>query len=180
MKSALVLTAQMIPHKIYPWQKSICAAISGDVDVLEEYEDETISGPSLSIQNPAVIRIRKSITKTKKNPTFSRGNVYGWYKYKCQYCGKKFKAKDLNYDHVLPQSRGGPTDWTNIVPSCRGPKGCNARKNNRTPEEAGMKLLNQPRKPASLPITGIIALPRNVPDLWLPYLEGHRTISLVG
>jgi 5-methylcytosine-specific restriction endonuclease McrA len=177
MKSALVLTAAMVPHKIYVWHKSVCAALSGDVDVLEEYEDETISGPSLSIQNPAVLRIRKSMVKTKKRACFSRGNVYSYYGHRCQYCGVRFKARDLNYDHVMPRHRGGPTDWNNVVPSCYS---CNERKGGRTPEEAGMKLLRLPSQPSSLPIVGVIALPRHVPEIWLPYLEGHRTMQAVG
>ena len=176
---ALVLSPWMAPHKTYDWPKSVCAVLSGDVDVLEEYE-ETISAPSLTMRIPAVLRLRKHLAKVKKNPKFSRGNIYQAFKYRCAYCGEKRKAKDLTYDHVLPRSRGGRTDWSNIVPACAGSKGCNSRKDNRTPEEAGMKLLVHPRQPHELPLVGVIALPKIVPVEWEPYLVGHRTMQLVG
>jgi 5-methylcytosine-specific restriction endonuclease McrA len=64
----------------------------------------------------------------------------------CQYCGKKFDSSELNIDHVKPTSRGGKTTWTNTVLSCIP---CNDRKANRTPEEAGMRLLREPHVPSS-------------------------------
>ncbi len=53
-------------------------------------------------------------------------------------------GKTFTIDHVLPKSRGGLTSWTNTVSSCVT---CNSKKDNKTPEEAGMKLLNQPHVP---------------------------------
>jgi 5-methylcytosine-specific restriction endonuclease McrA len=47
-------------------------------------------------------------------------------------------------DHVHPKSKGGLTEWENIVVSCTD---CNSYKANRTPEEAGMTLLRKPVKP---------------------------------
>jgi len=65
--------------------------------------------------------------------------------YTCQYCGHKFKSKDLNIDHVIPRSRGGKRSWTNLVCSCFV---CNNdKKQDRTPAEAGMKLIRKPIKP---------------------------------
>lgn len=95
---------------------------------------------------PSVIRLRiyKHIpirlqVVTRKNILLRDGNV-------CQYCGKKFKSDDLTLDHVIPKSRGGGKNWSNLVSSC-GP--CNRRKDDRTPEEAGMPLLHRPL-PASV------------------------------
>ena len=62
----------------------------------------------------------------------------------CQYCGEKFDTRDLNLDHVIPRQHNGPTTWENIVCSCIP---CNSRKSNKTPEQAGMNLIRQPRKP---------------------------------
>ena len=41
-------------------------------------------------------------------------------------------------------SRGGRDIWSNVVAAC---KACNARKGNRSPEEAGMALLAIPYVP---------------------------------
>ena len=62
----------------------------------------------------------------------------------CMYCGNQFGANLLTRDHVLPVSRGGDSVWENCVTACRG---CNQRKDDRTPEEAGMKLLAVPYTP---------------------------------
>lgn len=60
--------------------------------------------------------------------------------YRCQYCGKPGST----IDHVHPQSRGGENTWWNLVAACFG---CNNSKADRTPEEAGMKLLRTPFEP---------------------------------
>lgn len=56
------------------------------------------------------------------------------YNHLCAYCGA---SSILEQDHVVPLSCGGSHDISNIVPACRS---CNARKNDKTPEEAGMTL----------------------------------------
>lgn len=62
----------------------------------------------------------------------------------CLYCGKQFSVSQLTRDHVMPVSRGGDCVWENCVTACRH---CNQRKDDRTPEEAGMKLLAVPYTP---------------------------------
>src|SRR5579885_118810 len=62
----------------------------------------------------------------------------------CLYCGEQFAASELTRDHVVPVSRGGQCVWENCVTACRS---CNQRKDDRTPEEAGMKLLAVPYTP---------------------------------
>jgi hypothetical protein len=62
----------------------------------------------------------------------------------CAYCGETFKVLDLTREHVVPISKGGPDKWTNVVTSCGG---CNKLKDDRTPQDAGMKLLYVPYAP---------------------------------
>lgn len=62
----------------------------------------------------------------------------------CAYCGEVFKTSELEQEHVVPASQGGPTSWENLVSSCHRD---NQRKRNRTPEQAGMPLLYLPYKP---------------------------------
>lgn len=63
---------------------------------------------------------------------------------RCRYCGEVVNWRDrrgpsgATYDHVDPT---GPNSYANVVVACRG---CNARKGNRTPEGAGMVLLDPP------------------------------------
>lgn len=62
---------------------------------------------------------------------------------RCGYCGDRAHT----VDHIRPRSRGGPNTWANLVACCAP---CNTRKADRTPEEAGMRLLWQPRVPDPL------------------------------
>src|SRR5712691_9815844 len=55
-------------------------------------------------------------------------------------------------DHVVPRSRGGKGTWENLVWSS---KDVNARKGNRLPHEAGLKLLSVPHAPKELPVTAL-------------------------
>ncbi|MDO9379798.1 MAG: HNH endonuclease [Nocardioidaceae bacterium] len=58
----------------------------------------------------------------------------------CAYCGGRAET----VDHVVPRSRGGLLTWDNAVAACVR---CNHRKADRTPAEAGMRLLIVPGPP---------------------------------
>jgi len=83
---------------------------------------------------------------TKRRPKFSRHNVYRRDRNKCQYCGNKFKTDELTLDHVIPKSKGGEMTWENIALACIP---CNAKKDNRTPKQAGMMLIREPYRPTA-------------------------------
>jgi 5-methylcytosine-specific restriction endonuclease McrA len=163
----------MQPHQAVSWQEAVVLAYLGKADVLEHY-DVHVSSPSTSIRLPAVVRLKKPIARTKKDVKFSRANIYARDDLRCQYCGERKHARALTYDHVFPFSRGGKTEWTNIVSAC-GP--CNRRKANRTPEEAGMRLLKRPIAPRTLPLASIFALPKTIPSAWAPYLGERGAMS---
>ena len=59
----------------------------------------------------------------------------------CAYCSGHFPELELTVEHILPVSRGGRHEWTNVVTACRS---CNTRKGSRRPEEARMPLLYVP------------------------------------
>lgn len=51
----------------------------------------------------------------------------------------------LTLDHVIPKSRGGLKSWGNLS-SCCVP--CNQKKGNKTPSEARMDMLKEPKEPS--------------------------------
>lgn len=63
----------------------------------------------------------------------------------CAYCGNVYTHGKLTRDHVHPKSKGGPDVWQNVVTACRG---CNQRKDDRTPEQAHMQLIYVPYVPS--------------------------------
>lgn len=98
---------------------------------------------------PEVIALNQIDRMPTQAVTFSRRNVFRRDKMTCQYCGKHPGSKELTIDHVVPRSQGGQSSWTNCVLACVE---CNSRKAGRTPTEAGMRLRNQPTRPAWKPI----------------------------
>lgn len=103
---------------------------------------------------PRIIRLTSTsyFPNGKRQLRPTRANIMARDDYTCQYCENTPNKKDLNLDHVIPSSRGGSSDWDNLVTSCRR---CNTFKANRTPNEAGMKLLRAPFKPK--PVEGLVS-----------------------
>ncbi len=78
-----------------------------------------------------------------------------------------FHEPGLNLDHVVPRDRGGPTSWENIVCSCIP---CNTRKANRTPQEAGLRLVKKPKRPKWRPFVQI-SLGGIHDDSWKQFID---------
>jgi 5-methylcytosine-specific restriction endonuclease McrA len=81
--------------------------------------------------------------------SFSRRNIFKRDYWACQYCGTQPGGDELTIDHVIPRSQGGTSTWENCVLACVG---CNKRKADRTPKQAGMKLSKTPVRPMWKPV----------------------------
>lgn len=118
-------------------------------DVPLQPHDEVVLTPSMAIRVPRVIALKDFDRLPRQEVKFSRHNVYVRDGSRCQYCGHKFSSAELSLDHVIPLSRGGSSNWENVVCCCLA---CNVRKGNRMPHEAQMKLIQPPRKPRWHPV----------------------------
>jgi 5-methylcytosine-specific restriction endonuclease McrA len=165
-EQTLVLNQGYEPIKIVPWWRAVQLLALGKVEVVEEY-DRDVRSTYLVIKMPAVVRLVRAFRRHRKPVKFSRVNIYGRDNYRCQYCGHKKPIVDLTYDHVLPRSRGGLTTWTNIVTACST---CNLKKADRTPSEARMPLLREPKQPVDLPAILIKVSSESAPAAWRDYL----------
>lgn len=143
----LVLNASWEPINKVPWEDAITLILKGEVEVVEEYEDQFIRSVSITFKMPSVVRFLKMVAGRKRRIKFNRSNVYQRDGGQCQYCGIKVKLKDFTYDHVTPRAQGGITRWENIVVACTE---CNQRKGGRTPAQANMRLRANPRKPTKV------------------------------
>lgn len=166
MDNVLLLSISYEPIKVIDWKKAITMLFLGKVEVIEEYGHD-IHSVSFTIKLPSVVRLLNAVKRNSKPVKFSRQNIYARDRYKCQYCGEKYPPEDLTYDHVLPKSRGGRTEWTNIVTCCID---CNRKKGGKTPREASMKLLKKPVMPAWVPAVRVTIGFKNVPQTWREYL----------
>ena len=114
-----------------------------------ELEHESIGTPGRRIRIPRVIVLMAFDRLPRSRIRFSRLNIYARDDNTCQYCSRKLPRAELNLDHVVPRSHGGVTSWENVVCSCIP---CNLRKANRTPDQAGMRLLKAPVRPRWSPL----------------------------
>lgn len=168
MEQTLVLNATYEPLKIVHWQRAMILWAQGKVEVLAEHDVEKRS-VQFTFKLPSVVRLLKFVrTRIKADAVpFTRANIYRRDDFTCQYCGEEFSTEDLTFDHVIPASRGGRRDWTNIVTACLP---CNRKKDDQTPVEAGMVLRKLPRKPSPSPVFKVSVGFRKVPASWRDWL----------
>lgn len=147
MESTLLLSTAYEPIKIISWRKAVVLSYLEKVEVVEHY-DRRIHSPSISISLPAVVRLNRYVRHLPRKVKFSRQNLYHRDNFTCQYCNKPKPAHQLTYDHVIPRSRGGKTNWTNIVTACIR---CNLKKGNKLLHQINYRLLKEPKEPKWLP-----------------------------
>lgn len=169
----LVLDTSYIPVARVHWQRALTLLFMGKVEIVEEYEDREIRSVTMVLKMPSVVRFIRAMRAKKKAIKFSRENVYSRDNGKCQYCGNKVPRASLTYDHVVPRAQGGKTEWTNIVIACGT---CNQKKGNRTPAQAGLKLLSTPVRPKKLPdhMTFTLQWKKDDPPSWKDWLASHH------
>ena len=165
MERTLLLNQGYEPISVISWRKAICLLTLDKVEVVETYQRD-IRSAFLVFKMPAVVRLLRAFRRHKKQVKFSRQNVLARDRWRCQYCGDKKPTAELTYDHVIPRSRGGKTNWENIVTACVC---CNAKKANRTPMQAKMRLRRPPKRPAWVPIFSVQISRASMPDAWRDY-----------
>ncbi len=114
-----------------------------------------------ALRVPTVIVAVNFAKVPKKRPKLCAKTIRERDGHRCQYTGKLLRPDEGSLDHVLPRSRGGKDEWGNLVWS---DKTVNAKKGNRLPHEAGLKLLAVPRAPKELPVTALIRNAHGIVD----------------
>ena len=87
----------------------------------------------------------------------------------CQYTGRKLTHKEADIDHIIPISRGGKNTFSNMVVSDID---VNRKKADKTPQEAGLKLIRTPVEPSPVPISSTITDSKH--PAWGPFLLKNK------
>jgi len=153
-------------YQLYTWEEW-CVAKSVPVDAMVD-ENHYLRSQHVFIRKPEVIVLGKFAGFPNKGLPFSRRGIYERDNFQCQYCGKFVSRKSATIDHVLPVSRGGKTTWLNCTTSCMP---CNQRKADRTPDQAGLRLKQDPFRPTKqqLLLKGVKML-----DSWKAFLTADQ------
>ena len=187
--NVLVLNKSFLPVQITTVRRAFCLLYAGIAKAVNsQYEtfdyaswhqlsiernDETIGLVDRAIKIPRVILLTAYDRVPKRRVRFSRHNIFARDKNTCQYCGKKFLRLDLNLDHIIPRSQGGTSTWENVVCSCHQ---CNRKKGGKTPEQARIKLISQPKRPVWTPPLNV-SLREVMCKEWVPFLDFMVDIS---
>ncbi len=104
---------------------------------------QELSGERSRVVSSSIVMIRGRYRSPsgRGHVGLSKHRLFARDRQVCAYCGAHCSEADLTVEHIVPVSRGGRHEWTNVVTACRP---CNTRKGNRRPEEANMPLLYVP------------------------------------
>ena len=128
--------------------------------------DNAVGTSRGSFRVPTVIVLSNFERMPLARPKLSVRNLWLRDGGRCQYSGRELAPGEGNVDHVLPRSRGGGTTWGNCVLADRR---INTRKADRTPEEAGLKLVRCPQEPRVVPATALLRNHHGIAD-WEVFL----------
>lgn len=184
--TTLVLNADYQPLSTWPpsvisARDAVHAACRDRVSVVETWEGAFFRSPSTRVPVPRVVALRQ-YAPVHGAPKFCRRSILLRDRYRCQYCGDRFEAAELTYDHLVPRSKGGKTVWENILTACVD---CNAKKKNQDanfsgrrgviPADGRLRPLKTPRQPtgAELLRAGLEFLPDEVREDFGSWLYWH-------
>lgn len=162
-KPVLVLNQNYEPLGICNVKRAVVLVFLGKAEALNHVENGFLHSMKLIFPVPVVVRLHLYKKVPRKQVVLSRKNILIRDNSKCQYCGRNHSKQTV--DHVIPRVRGGKEIWENLVCACTK---CNKIKGNKTPEEAGMKLLQTPRMPSYISFFRYHV--SSVHDTWKPYL----------
>tara|TARA_R110000824_G_scaffold8064_2_gene36701 strand:- start:1292 stop:1792 length:501 start_codon:yes stop_codon:yes gene_type:complete len=142
--SVLKLDSAFKPIEIIGWEEAFLLTWLKKAWAVE-YSDKWVHSATKAFQVPAVIVLFQYIDEKLFTLPCTRKNVLIRDENECQYCGKHFREASLTLDHVVPKSKGGKSNWTNVVTAC---KPCNQKKRDYLVENAPVVLLRRPKRPS--------------------------------
>lgn len=146
-EATLVLNASFEPINVVSQNRAVVLILQNKAESILDTNRICGSGSGGTVlMFPSVVRllVMADVPRVRQVP-LSRRALFQRDRHTCQYCGSKPPA--LEVEHIIPKAHGGKNNWLNVTTACRS---CNAKKRDRTPEEAGMKLLSKPFAPTRL------------------------------
>tara|TARA_R110002020_G_scaffold46539_17_gene132390 strand:- start:3824 stop:4369 length:546 start_codon:yes stop_codon:yes gene_type:complete len=174
----LILNQDYTPITIVSWKRAICQQIIGKemigegINVIEYYKDDYITSSNSETFPVAAVAVTNRYIKLTRKVVLSKKNLMIRDNSTCQYCSKKISGKNATIDHIIPKSsftnKSDSNKWENLVICCHS---CNNKKRNRTPQQAGMKLISEAKCPSFATIF-FIDIKKNykIPKEWGIYL----------
>jgi 5-methylcytosine-specific restriction endonuclease McrA len=136
----LVLNASYEPLCVVPIRRAVVLVLAEKAVVVEAGTDYLHSA-LVSIPVPHVVRLARYVrVPYRRQIPLTRRAVLARDGHRCVYC----TARADTIDHVVPRSKGGGNEWTNVVAACAR---CNHRKGDRLLADIGWSLTKPPVQP---------------------------------
>jgi 5-methylcytosine-specific restriction endonuclease McrA len=165
MSKVLVLNATYEPISFVSLKRAVVLLLKEKAEVIEAAVERKLRAERSSFPYPVVIRLVSYVPVPRFfNLPLSRRSLLSRDNYTCQYCGTT--EQPLTIDHVIPKSRGGKTEWTNVVAACVA---CNRKKGNKMPIDAKMIPHNKPAKPGYIAVVLLGQAKGN--ETWARYIQ---------
>ena len=159
----LVVDSSYMPRSIISSARAFVIHYKGNAEVIVNHPKMFNMGNSEhKIFKPSIIRVPKYVKVDIHKVPLTRENIYKRDGYQCVYCDEEDR-RTFTLDHVVPQSKGGPNTWDNLVTAC---KKCNGEKADLTLEEYG-KVIPKPKRPHYLMLLRKVT---HIPKEWEDYL----------
>ncbi|MCM2577476.1 HNH endonuclease [Streptomyces meridianus] len=141
MRGTLVLNASFEPLSTVTLRRAVVLVMQDKAVVEQAHPGLRMRAAAVEMPVPQVIRLCRYVrVPFRRQAPWSRRGVLVRDRHRCAYCGRRATT----VDHVVPRSHGGADSWLNTVAACAED---NHSKADRTPEQAGMRLLSKPFEP---------------------------------
>ncbi|MFW6202613.1 MAG: HNH endonuclease [Gemmatimonadota bacterium] len=166
----LALNASFEPLTILPFRRAVRLVIDRKAEILEVDDQRVFRSEREEVPCPSVIRLVRYVHVPRKfRRQVTNTFLFARDGYRCQYCGRHRSVlrqrEFLTRDHVVPMSRGGQNEWTNVVTACSS---CNNRKGSGLPRETGMHPNTVPSEPDHVQLVWAV---RRVTDVQAKYIR---------
>ncbi len=145
MSEVLVLNSDYVPINVTSLHRGFRLVFKGKAEIVSADVLHPIHTAYKEFVRPLIIRLLNYVKYRLRKIRTNRRRLYQRDGNRCGYCNS---THTLTIDHVIPKSKGGSNDWTNIVTCCYK---CNLKKADRTPQEAEMTLLVKLYEPVFMP-----------------------------
>jgi len=161
-----------------PVRRALRLIIDGKAEIVETDGGGVVRSVRFSVPRPAVIRLVRFIHVPRRfRRQVTNTFLFARDEYSCQFCGRpqhELRFREcLTRDHLVPLSRGGTNEWTNVVTACSS---CNTRKGNRLPEECGMEPLRLPYEPHFVHLSWAVRRLTPVQSKYIRLFYGEATL----
>jgi 5-methylcytosine-specific restriction endonuclease McrA len=143
MERVLLLNATYEPLALVSDRRAVVLVLAGRAEAVAFRPNAIVfHSAQLAIEVPSIVRLSHMvrIPRWARTPPLTRRAVLRRDGGRCAYCAEPADT----VDHVVPKSRGGRHEWSNVVASC---KRDNLRKGDQLLSELGWSLSFKPTAP---------------------------------